>query len=199
MPVKFLANHNCIVAGPTGAGKTHFLLNVIDKKLIHPFPKNIFWMYSCEQEFMSRYPNITFIKGLDFSKVDTSEPSAVIFDDLMLNINKEVASSFIMSSHHKKISIFLVVQTLFINCDVYRLMSINCHYMVIFKNPRNFRQLHTLARQIYVGRDVFRVLECYKRACNSTRGFIVLSFSPLLPPELTVLTDFFKPWPSIYL
>ena len=114
MPVKFIANHNCIVAGPTGAGKTHFLLKVIDKKLIHPFPNKIFWMYGVEQDFMKRYPNITFINGLDFDQVDTSEPSLVIFDDLMLNINKEVASSFVMSSHNKKITIFLAVQILFI-------------------------------------------------------------------------------------
>ena len=199
MTIKFLANHNTIVFGQTGAGKTQFILKVIERKLIEPFPKNIFYMYGVEQDFMQNYPNITFIKGLDFTKVNTSEPSMLVVDDLLLDINKEVASAFILGSHHRKISLFFISQNLFPNCNTFRLMSANSHYYVLFHNQRNFRQVHTLARQIFVGKDLNRILAAYKRASENPRGFILLSFSPLLPKELTVLTDFWSPWPSIYL
>ena len=199
MPIKFLANHNTIVYGQTGAGKTQFILRVIKERLIEPFPENIFYMYSVEQDFMKDHAEITFIKGLDFSQVDTSKPSMLVIDDLLLKLNKEVASSFIMGSHHQKISLFFITQNLFPNCETFRTMSANTHYYVLFQNQRNFRQINTLARQVFVGKDVNRILEAYKRACQSPRGFILLSFSPLLPNELTVTTDYWQPWLSVYL
>ena len=199
MPIKFLANHNTIVFGQTGAGKTQFILRLLREKLIEPFPKNIYYMYGVEQPFMTKHPEIKFINGLDFDEMDTSEPSALIIDDLIMDTNKEVASAFIMGSHHRKISLFFITQNLFPNCDTFRLMSANAHYYVLFHNQRNFRQVHTLARQIFVGKDLNRILGAYKRSSEKLRGFIVLSFSPLIPKELTVITDFWEPWMSVYL
>ena len=200
MPIKFLANHNTIIFGQTGAGKTQFILRVIKDKLIEPFPKRIYYMYSTHQDFMNQHPNIKFIEGLDFSQLDTSEPSMLVIDDLVLECkNKEVGSAFIMGSHHKKISLFYITQNLFPNCPNFRLMSANSHYYVLFYNQRNFRQVCTLARQIFVGKDVNRILAAYKRASETERGFILLSFSTLLPKELTVITDYFDKWPSVYL
>ena len=156
-------------------------------------------MYGVKQDFMENYPEITFIKGLDFDKIDTSKPSMVVVDDLILQVNSDCATAFIMNSHHLKQSVFFITQNLFPNCNTFRLMSANCHYFILFHNQRNFRQVHTLARQIFVGKDLNRIFAAYKRAGEKPRGFIVLSFSPLLPKELTVLTDFFAICPSVYL
>ena len=199
MPIKFLANHNTIIFGQTGAGKTCFILDVIRYKLIHPFPKNIYYMYKIRQPFMDQINNINFIEGLDFNAIDTNKPSMLVIDDLVLSTNKDVAEMFILGSHHRQISIFFLTQNLFPNCNLFRLMSTNTHYFVIFQNQRNFRQVMTLARQIFVGRDIKRITEAYKRASNTLRGFIVLSFSPLLPNELTVVTDWWEQCPSVYL
>ena len=78
-------------------------------------------------------------------------------------------------------------------------MSNNAHYYVIFQHQRNFRQVHTLARKIYVGKDLTRITNAYKRASERQRGFIVLSFAHELPDELTVVTDWWEICPSIYL
>ena len=199
MPIKFLANHNTIIFGQTGAGKTCFILDVIRYKLIHPFPKNIYYMYKIRQPFMDEINNINFIEGLDFNAIDTNKPSMLVIDDLVLSTNKDVAEMFILGSHHRQISIFFLTQNLFPNCNLFRLMSTNTHYFVIFQNQRNFQQIMTLARQIFVGHDVKRITEAYKRASNTLRGFIVLSFSPLLPNELTVVTDWWEQCPSVYL
>ena len=148
---------------------------------------------------MDQINNINFIEGLDFNAIDTNKPSMLVIDDLVLSTNKDVAEMFILGSHHRHISIFFITQNLFPNCNLFRLMSTNAHYFVIFQNQRNFRQVMTLARQIFVGRDIKRITEAYKKASNTRRGFIVLSFSPLLPNELTVVTDWWEQCPSVYL
>ena len=199
MPIKFLANHNTIIFGQTQAGKTHFILNVIRMKLVEPFPSKVYYMYNVHQPFMDSTPGITFIKGLDFKSVDTTTSSLLVIDDLILSTNKDVAEMFILGSHHHSISLFYLTQNLFPNCNLFRLMSANAHYFVIFQNQRNFRQVMTLARQVFVGQDVKRITEAYKRAGEKPRGFIVLSFSPLLPRELTVVTDWWDQCPSVYL
>ena len=204
MPLKFLANKNTIIFGQTGAGKTHFMLEVIRQKLIHPFPKNIYYMYNIEQDFMHTWneteeQRIKFIQGIDVEQMNTNEPSVLVIDDLLLSTNKEVVEMFILGSHHKQISLFYLTQNLFPNCNMNRTMSNNAHYYVLFHNQRNFRQVHTLAHQIYVGKDVERIINAYKRASKKQRGFVVLSFAQELPEELTVVTDWWEPCPSIYL
>ena len=186
--------------GQTGAGKTHFMLEILRRRLIHPFPKNIYYMYNVEQPFMREHPEITFIKGLDFEKMDISQPSVLVIDDLIMESkNKEVGAAFIAGSHHHQISLFYITQNLFPKCDNFRLMSANCHYYVLFYNQRNFSQVHTLTRQIFVGNDRHRILNAYKRSGEQSRGFILLSFSPLLPHQLTVITDYWEICPTVYL
>ena len=204
MPVNFLANKNTIIFGQTGAGKTWFMLELIRQRLVHPFPKQVYYMFNIEQPFMKSWnetesQHIKFIKGLDFDGIDTSEPSLLVIDDLILSTNKELANLFILGTHHRQISLFFITQNLFPNCPIFRMMSANAHYYVIFHSQRNFRQVHTLARQIYVGEDLKRITNAYKRASKQPRGFIVLSFPPELPDELAVLTDWWELWPSVYL
>ena len=205
MPVKFLAAHNCIIFGPSRVGKTEFVLEVIRQKLVHPMPKNIYYMYNIEQEFMKTWNEIeeqpiNFIKGLDFDKMDTTEPSLLVVDDLILSgDNKEMANCFILGSHHRSISTFYITQNLFPNCPLFRMMSSNAHYFVLFNSQRHFRQINTLARQIFCGKDLKRITNAYLRSSKQPRGFIVLSFAPELPEELTVLTDWWEWFPSVYL
>ncbi len=204
MPIKFLANKNTIIAGPTGSGKTQFILEVIRQKLIHPFPKNIYYMYKVEQDFMKTWSEteeqpIRFIHGLNFEEMDTSEPSMLIIDDLMLSNNKDIVELFILGSHHRQVSLFYITQNLFLNDPLYRTMSINSHYFVIFANKRNGRQVQTLAQQIYIGKEQKRITNAYKRAGGKQWGFIMLSLVPELPKELEVITDYWEICPSVYL
>ena len=144
----------------------------------------------------SETQKITFIKGLQFDKVDISKPSLLVIDDLLLSTDKDTAEMFILGSHHKSISLFYLTQNLFHNCDMFRLMSKNTHYYVIFENQRNFSQVSNLARQTAVKNQI---MKAYLRASKKPRGFIVLSFAPDLPRELSVVTDWWEICPSVYL
>ena len=93
MPVKFLASHNCIIFGPSRAGKTEFILEVIRQKLVHPMPKNIYFMYNIEQEFMKTWnqelaPWDHFVEGV------LNPPTSLIA------IMQMCCSSLIMMSVH---------------------------------------------------------------------------------------------------
>lgn len=201
MPIKFIANHNCIIYGATNVGKTTFMLRVLKERLIEPFPNHINYMYSVAQPFMETWndgknPRINFIEGLDFSHAQSN--SVLVIDDLLLDNNKDVAKTFILGSHHRQISVFFLTQNLFPRDDLFRLMSLNCHYFVLFQNQRNYRQVLTLARQAFTN-DVDRVVNAYKRASLDPRGFILLTFNPLVPRELSVITDYWSKYMSIYL
>jgi len=200
MPIKFIANHNTIIYGSTGVGKTHFMLRVLKERLIHPFPKHVTYLYGVRQDFMNVWnhgdnPEVDFVHGLDFTKV--KDESILVIDDLLLSNNKEVAEAFIMGSHHRHISVFYLTQNLFPNDPLFRLMSINCHYFVLFRNPRNQRQVHTLAQQAFTDLAPFKA--AYKRISIHPRGFILLNFNPLLPKELTVVTDFWSKYISVFI
>ena len=201
MPIKFLANKNIMIYGQTGAGKTEFMLEVIRQKLVHPFPENVYYMYKVEQAFMKTWNEcesqpIKFIHGLDFNQVDTSVPSLLVIDDLVLDTDKETAEMFILGSHHYSVSLFFLTQNLFQNCNLFRLASKNSHYFVLFQNQRNFNQISNLARQTDCSKAI---MSAYKRASETPRGFIVLSFPPELPRELTVVTDYWSICPTVYL
>lgn len=197
-----MANRNTIICGSTNSGKTCCMLQIIKEGLVEPMPQKIIYMFNVKQRFMSLWnrnkdnPHIDFVEGLDFSKV--TPKSILVIDDLLLDINKDVASSFILGSHHKEISLFFITQNLFPRDPLFRLMSLNCHYFILFQNPRNYRQVETLARQAFVN-DVDRVIQAYKSASQQTRGFIVLTFNPLIPNELRVITDYFDRNFSVYL
>ena len=200
MPIKFQANLNTMIMGPSGVGKTHFILDVIKRQLIHPMPLRIFYMYNIEQDFMRTWneqekQHITFIKGMEFDKLDTSEPSMLVIDDFVLTSNKEVGKLFLMGSHHRKISLFYISQSIFPDCPIFRKMSRNAHYYVIFHSLRNTVQVQTLAQQMGLAKPV---KSAYIKAGETDRGLIVISIPPGQKQDLAVISDWWSPWPSIY-
>ena len=52
---------------------------------------------------------------------------------------------------------------------------------------------------MFIGKEQQRIINAYKRAGSKEYGFIVLSFAPEIPDELTVITDFWEICPSVYL
>ena len=161
-------------------------------------------MYKVEQDFMKSWSKfekqkITFIQGLNPNKMKTSKPSLLVIDDLLLSTNKDVVEMFILGNHHKQISLFYLSQNLFPDCSLFTTMSNNAHYFVIFNNKRNSTQIHRLAHQVFIGKDVQHIKNACKRIQQQQWGFMVLTFVPELPEELTVVTDCWESCPCVYL
>ena len=202
MPFKFYSKSNILVIGPSGSGKTTAVLRIIKERLIEPMPEKIFYMYAAHQPFMDSWnlssnPKIEFIEGLQLDVLDQHDgPKLLICDDLIQSLSKDLGQHFIAGSHHKNITTIFITHSIFLNNETYRLMSNNTHYILLFKNKRNSSQVMTLGRQILNG-DLYRLGEAYKYIPSFQ--FVLLSLHPLVPDELSVTTDYFEKWPSVYL
>ena len=144
----------CIVAGPTGCGKTTFVTRLLrnSSTMIDPSPERVTWYYG---EWQSAYenldiPNLRLEEGLPTS-FDASKRNIVVLDDLMAETDERVTNLFTKKSHHCNTSVIYLVQNLFPKNKESRTISLNSQYIVVFKNPRHVSQMTTLAKQMYPG------------------------------------------------
>ena len=96
---------------------------------------------------MDSLPNIEFVKGFDLNVINNYKgPKLLIIDDLILELNKDLANHFIAGSHHKQTTTIFIIHSLYLNNELYRLISNNSQYILLFKNKRNFSQVSRLGR-----------------------------------------------------
>ena len=69
-------------------------------------------------------------------------------------------------------------------------MSLNTHYIVMFKNPRDAGQVATLARQMYPGKGNF-VVEAYKDATKEPYGYLLIDLKPETDENYRIRTKIF--------
>ncbi|KAJ8048845.1 hypothetical protein HOLleu_01319 [Holothuria leucospilota] len=188
----------CLVAGPTGSGKT-WVTHLLQHRntIIHPVPEN--WFYG---EFQKAYvdisralPNIRFIEGVptDFNEyVDIDRTNLFILDDLMTEIksNQSVTHLFTKGSHHKNFSVIVLLQNLFQQGPKSRTISLNSHYLVVFKNPRDASSITHLAKQMYPGSIRF-MQEAYRNATIEPYGYLFIDLKPDTDERLRLRTNIF--------
>jgi len=182
-----------IVAGPTSCGKTRFVFRVIDNatKMVTPSPSKIVYCYGEYQELFNRYPEVIFHQGLpSIDQFDGSETTLLIVDDLMMETNETVANLFTRGSHHRNVSIMFLAQNLFPKNKFARTISLNAHYMILFKNPRDASQFANLARQMYPKSSKFAV-EAYKDATREPYSYLLLDLTPEQDEDLRLRTNIF--------
>jgi hypothetical protein len=169
-----------MVAGPTGCGKTMFIFKLIDnvREMIVPAPTKILYCYGEYQPIFTKYPHLTFIDGLpDITQFDGKESVLLIIDDLMNETNESVSAIFTKISHHRNVSIVYITQNMFPKNKHARTISLNSHYMVLFKNPRDAGQFAVLARQMYPNSSKFAV-EAFKDATIVPYGYLLIDLKP---------------------
>jgi len=81
----------------------------------------------------------------------------IVFDHQMIGAGKDqrIVNLFTRGSHHRNLSVIDIAQTLFHQGKGSRSISLNSHYLVLFKNPCDKLQVLTLAKQMYPGRTDF--------------------------------------------
>jgi len=140
MTLPLLHPFTALVVGPTGCGKTKFVFKLIDDAhlTIHLSPRKIVCCYGEYQQLFASYPEVEFQHGLpQMSDFDGREPVLLVIDDLMDEVGDSVVNLFTKGSHHRNVSVVLMVQNLFYKNKHVRTISLNAHYIVLFKNPRD--------------------------------------------------------------
>ena len=123
-------------------------------------------------------PCIEFHKGLPEEYADgTDRPSIVVLDDLMDEVGKsnDASAAFTRTSHHRNISIILLVQNFF--QKNLRTITTNCHYLVILKNPRDSSFLACLGRQMNGGKKNPTMDAAYREVMTRKYGYLVIDLT----------------------
>ena len=169
----------CIVSGPTGCGKSVFVFKMLHnlKEMVVPLPHKVIYCYGEYQSGFAKYPWIEFHEGLPKSEMFDGTPTLVVIDDLMNETNDMVANLFTKISHHRSVSVIYITQNIFHKNKQSRTMSLNTHYMVLFKSPRDAGQIAVLGRQLYPEHNKFLV-DAFKDATSTPHSYLLLDLRP---------------------
>lgn len=185
----------CIVAGPTSCGKTQFVTRFIHniQHMIDFPPQKIFWFYGEWQEAYTKLQNVNvqFFEGLPDDKLlDPQVRNLVVIDDLLAETDSRVTKIFTKGSHHKNTSVIFISQNLFDKNKENRTITLNSHYMVLFKSPRDAMQVEQLARQMYPGNTKF-MREAFADATKEPFSYLLIDLKPDTPDNMRLRTKIF--------
>ena len=143
--LKYKHPFSMMVSGPTGSGKTIFvfdLLTHLPQLVTGLHSAKVLYCYGAWQERFTQAPaGVEFHDGFPSDYLDRSA-DLIVLDDLMeeLSKDKNLTALFTKTSHHSNISVIFVTQNLFFQSKEMRTISLNCHYIVLLKNPRDRQQ-----------------------------------------------------------
>lgn len=190
----------CLIAGPTGSGKTTFVKRFIEniRQMMNSPPDRILWCYGEFQTMYGFIDKVEFHEGLpNLEELDSSVNNLIVIDDLMSEANTDVASLFTKKSHHSNISVMYLVQNLFFQSKMQRNISLNTHYIVLMKNPRDSSQIRCLSQQMFPGKTL--LTEAYHDATLHPHGYLLVDLKQDTPPELRLRTSIFPgEYQSVY-
>lgn len=172
----------CIVSGPSGSGKTSLVKSIIDKNVIQPRPTRILWLYAEDQPLYHGMKNVEFVQGIPDdlgTRFEKRQNNLVILDDLMTQCHSDerLTRLFSVGSHHRNLSVIFIIHNLFHYGKEMRTVSLNSHYIILFKNPRDRLQISTLARQMYPGQSQF-LIEAFQNATQEAYGYLLIDLKP---------------------
>ena len=176
----------CLCIGPTMAGKTQYLANLIKYKdqVIFPNVKRVIYSYKRYQPIFDTMDGVEFVQGYDF-KLDSEIPTLLIMDDQMLDgCNHKLIEMFSVNAHHDNCSIIFVSQVLFHQDQSYRSACQNAMYLILFKSPRHKSQVGHLARQMFTGKRAKELEKAFEDATLKPYSNMILDFRPDTPDLL---------------
>lgn len=197
--LRLKAPFTCIVAGPTSSGKSHIVFRLLKHRaqMINTTLKEVIYCLPPGQkietpEFIRRDRGIKFHSGIpDFAKITDGEPRLVVLDDLMSNVNTEVMDLFTRGSHHKNISVLFLVQNIFFGgSKLFRTISLNAHYIILTKNPRDKNQISMLAVQLSPENST-ALKNAFHDATKNAYTFLLFDTSQSCPDNLRYRANIF--------
>ena len=151
----------------------------------------------CYGEYQKKFdelpPNVELMEGFPDNLNDMvrgHDHSLVVLDDLMSQCSNDqrVADLFTRGFHHRGISVLYLTQNLFPPGKLSRTISLNSHYFVIFRNPRDSLGISTLAKQMFPGRTDY-LMESFRDATSRPYGYLVIDCHQLTPENVRLRTN----------
>lgn len=101
----------------------------------------------------------------------------IVFDDLMteLSKDKEMVKFVTVYCSHNRITMIVLLHNMF--QPGLRTLSINTHYVVLFKNKRDTLQVETMGRRVMKDRMKY-FFACYRKAVSNLYGYLFVDMHP---------------------
>lgn len=187
-----------LVFGPSGSGKTSLITRIlINSDVVFGLPFDYIAYVSG-----LGFPNIDVANGVKINKLTEIEPSFIddldprknnllIFDDNIYVTNDRLMSDlFTKLSHHKNITVILLIQNLFPRTKYSRDISLNSTYIILMANNRDRTQISRLSYQIDGTKFIYN---CYKdNTNNKPYSYLLLDFHPDTPENFRVRSSLFQ-------
>jgi hypothetical protein len=125
---------------------------------------------------------------------DPSKNKLLVIDDQMCEgaTSPYLLSLFTKRSHHTNTSVVFITQNIFFQGKYCRTISLNSTCFCIFKNPRDQRQISSLASQICPWNIKF-LREIYCDATKLPFSYLFIDLRPDLAEELRFRSGILKP------
>lgn len=184
----------CLMVGPSQAGKTSLVRQMIKENIYEKQFRKIKWCYLYSAPWFAEEPHFEFVSGLP----DTYENGdLVVIDDFIHHLDEKIADLFVGKSHHSGFSVILILQNLFPRSKVMRDISLNSHYLILFKNPRDMNQINCLGRQLYPRNSRF-LIDAHIKATNKPHGYLVVDLHPRTTEQHRLRDSLFPDKDGIY-
>ena len=189
--MKLIHSFTAVVCGPTGCGKTEWCMRLIKNvdEMIYPRIKNVVFSYTEWQPSYARMDNVKFVDGL-LPLSHCKENTLYIIDDQMAEAGKDITALFTKGSHHKNISVIFITQNFFHHNKEIRTITLNAHYIVLFKSPRDQSAINTLASQMYPGNSKF-LKQVFADATREPHSYLLIDLKQSTPDHLRLRTKVF--------
>jgi len=196
---RFIHPFTCMIVGPTKSGKTRFLIKLLEcNNIIDLPPERIIWCFGIYQNIFQTVKGVEFVEGIpDMSMLD-GRRTLLVIDDLMSETDSRVTKIFTKASHHMNTSVIYITQNLFNKNKENRNISLNTHYLILFKNPRDASQVSHLGRQIFPDKTKY-FRDAYKDATSQPYSYLLIDLQTTTPDELRLRTDIFSDAVTVYL
>ena len=194
---RLIGPFTALIAGPTGCGKSFLIFKILrnlNKFIYPPIDGTITYCYGQYQKSFEEFKDkVVFNEGLlsreellGTNVRDTQKHHLLIIDDILDKSDAPlIRDIFIKGSHHQNMSVFFMTQNVFLKNPDYRTTSLNCHYMLIFKNPRDMSQFSSVARQVFPTKSK-SLTAVYNNALEKKHSYLVLDFKQSTPDKLRI-------------
>ena len=157
------------ISGATQCGKSFFTFKLLENSsgMFEKPPKKIIYAYGKYQplfdQMEERIPGLILHSGLPSKEnisewTDPSYHTVIVLDDMMVQVTKSEDALFLftVTAHHRCASVIFLTQNMYMPGKYARSISLNCHYVVNFKNFRDNRSLISgFGSQAYPGQTKF--------------------------------------------
>ena len=185
------------IAGPSQSGKTQLALKIIDHRavLFECQIGRVVWCYGIYQSGLhgelERRGVITLSEPIHTNNIQAFD--LIIMDDMLdvTRSSQDVTAMFTKAAHHKPCFIVFITQNLFPGGKEARTRSLNTHYYILFKNPRDKSQIDFLARQI-APRKSRALIDVFEAATKPAHGYLFCDFTQECPDTYRFRTNLFQ-------